>query len=147
MAERVIAGRPVVVGAAAGEALVSSEPLSFWGGYDFHTGAIIDRHHPLAGVRAGGRILAVPFTKGSSTTTAVLLEAVRAGTAPAAILTTGVDAFFALASIVADVMYGHPFPVVALAPHDFARLETGMRVTVERDGTIRYSRPVGSAAL
>ena len=42
--------------------------LSFWGGYDFHTGEIIDRHHPLAGVRAAGRILAVPFSKGSSTT-------------------------------------------------------------------------------
>ena len=147
MAERVIAGRPIVAGAAAGEALVSSEPLSFWGGFDFHTGTIIDRHHPLVGVRAAGRILAVPFTRGSSTTTAVLLEAVRAGTAPAAILTTGIDAFFALASIVADVMYAKPFPVVALDADDFARLESGMRVTVERDGTIRYSRPVGSAVL
>ena len=146
MAERVIAGRPIVAGAAAGEALVSSEALSFWGGYDFHTGTIIDRQHPLVGVRAAGRILAVPFTKGSSTTTAVLLEAVRAGTAPAAILTTGVDAFFALASVVADVMYAKPFPVVALDADDFARLETGMRVTVERDGTIRYSR-IGSAAF
>lgn len=135
-----IAGRPIVAGEAAGEALVSAEPLSFWGGYDFRTGEIIDRHHPLAGVRAAGRILAVPFTKGSSTTTAVLLEAVRADTAPAAILTTDVDTFFALASIVAGVMYEKPFPVVALAPPDFARLETGMRMTVERDGTIRYSR-------
>lgn len=135
-----IAGRPIVAGRAAGETLVSAEPLSFWGGYDFRTGEIIDRHHPLAGVRAAGRILAVPFTKGSSTTTAVLLEAVRAGTAPAAILTTDVDTFFALASIVADVMYEKPFPVVALTPQDFARLETGMRVAVERDGTIRYSR-------
>src|SRR5262249_14489227 len=102
VAARVIAGRAIVDGAADGEALVTAEALSFWGGYDFHTGEIIDRHHPLAGVRAAGRILAVPFSKGSSTTTAVLLEAVRAGTAPAAIVTTGVDSFFALASIVAD---------------------------------------------
>ena len=101
VADRVIAGRAIVAGEAEGEALVTHDALSFWGGYDFHTGEIIDRHHPLAGVRAAGRILAVPFSKGSSTTTAVLLEAVRAGTAPAAILTTGVDAFFALASIVA----------------------------------------------
>src|SRR5438552_9843946 len=105
--------RAIVPGEAAGEALVSNVSLSFWGGYDFHTGTIIDQHHPLVGVRAAGRILAVPFSKGSSTTTAVLLEAVRAGTAPAAIVTTGVDAFFALASIVADVMYGKPFPVIA----------------------------------
>ena len=138
-----IAGRPIVAGEAEGEALVTADALSFWGGYDFHTGEIIDKHHPLAGVRAAGRILAVPFSKGSSTTTAVLLEAVRAGTAPAAILTTGVDSFFALASIVADVMYAKSFPVIALEPGDFARLRTGDRLAVERDGTIRYSRSAG----
>jgi predicted aconitase with swiveling domain len=140
VAEHVIAGRPVVEGEAEGEALVTHDALSFWGGYDFRTGEIIDRHHPLAGVRAAGRILAVPFSKGSSTTTAVLLEAVRAGTAPAAILTTGADSFFALASIVAGVMYGKSFPVVALEADDFARLRSGERLVVERGGTIRYSR-------
>jgi hypothetical protein len=135
----VIVGRPIVPGEAEGEALVSPDALSFWGGYDFNTGAIIDRHHSLAGVRAAGRILAVPFSKGSSTTTAVLLEAVRARTAPAAILTTGVDSFFALASIVADVMYGTPFPVLALDPTDFAALVTGMYLHITPDGKIRES--------
>jgi len=137
VADDVINGRVVVAGQADGEALVTSEALSFWGGYDFQTGAIIDRHHPLNGVRATGRVLAVPFSKGSSTTTAVLLEAVRAGTAPAAILTTGVDAFFALASIVADVMYGKSFPVIALEPGDFASLRTGERLSVLADGRVK----------
>jgi len=138
----VIAGRAVVAGDARGDALVAQEPLSFWGGYDFQTGLIIDRHHPLAGARAAGRVLAVPASKGSSTTTAVLLEAVRAGTAPAAILTVGVDPFFALASIVADVMYGKSFPVVALTADEFATLSTGMRLTVSASGLIR-SEPDG----
>ena len=132
-----IAGRVIVAGQADGEALVTAEPLSFWGGYDFHTGEIIDRRHPLAGVHAAGRMLAVPFSKGSSTTTAVLLEAVRAGTAPAAILTTGVDPFFALASIVADVMYGKSFPVIALEPADFASMRTGERLSVGVDGRVQ----------
>jgi cis-L-3-hydroxyproline dehydratase len=135
----VIAGRPCVPGVARGEALVANEALSFWGGYDFRTGEIIDRHHPLAGARAAGRILAVPASKGSSTTTAVLLEAVRAGTAPAAILTIGVDPFFALASIVADVMYGKSFPVIALDAADFALLETGAQVAIDRDGRVSMS--------
>ena len=134
-----ITGRVIVAGEAAGEALVTHDALSFWGGYDFHTGEIIDKHHPLAGVRAGGRILAVPFSKGSSTTTAVLLEAVRAGTAPAAILTTGADSFFALASIVADVMYGRSFPVIALDAEDFASLRTGERLQIDAAGVIRRS--------
>ena len=137
MADRLIAGRPVVEGETEGEALVTHEALSFWGGYDFQTGEIIDKHHPLVGVRAAGRILAVPCSKGSSTTTAVLLEAVRAGTAPAAILTTGADSFFALASIVADVMYGKSFPVIALEPDAFASLQSGRRLIVERSGLIR----------
>jgi len=132
-----IQGTPIVAGEAEGDALVTREPLSFWGGYDFHTGEIIDRRHPLAGVRATGRVLALPFSKGSSTTTAVLLESVRADTAPAAILTTGVDSFFALASIVAGVMYGKSFPVIALEPADFARLESGGRLVVERSGIVR----------
>jgi hypothetical protein len=136
MAERVIAGRAIVAGDAEGDALVTHDALSFWGGYDFQTGEIIDRHHPLAGVRAAGRILAVPFSKGSSTTTAVLLEAVRAGTAPAAIITTGPDSFFALASIVAELMYGRSFPVVALDAKDFALLRTGERLAITRSGEI-----------
>ena len=125
-----------MAGAAQGEALVSREPLSFWGGYDYHTGEIIDRRHPLSGQVAAGRVLAVPFSRGSSTTTAVLLEAVRAGTAPAAILTTGPDHFFALASIVADEMYARPIPVVALPAADFAALRTGHWLEVREDGTV-----------
>ena len=129
-------GNVVVKGEARGVSLVSTEPLSFWGGYDYHTGEITDRRHPLSGAIGAGRILALPFTRGSSTTTAILLEAVRAGTAPAAILTTGVDPFFALASIVAGEMYASPIPIVALTPEDFARLRSGDQVEVRMDGMI-----------
>jgi len=134
-----IQGRAVVAGAATGELLVSNQPLSFWGGYDHQTGEIIDRRHPLSGQIAAGRILALPNTIGSSTTTAVLLEAVRARTAPAAILTTGVDSFLALASIVANEMYGRPIPIVALAEDQFARLKTGNHVQIQPDGSLLLS--------
>ena len=132
--EWMMEGEVIIPGEAEGVALVSAEPLSFWGGYDYKTGTIIDQRHPLAGQCAAGRVLGVPFTRGSSTTTAVLLEAVRAGTAPAAILTTGVDSFFALASIVADVLYGEPVPLIALAGDDFGRLATGDRIRIEEGG-------------
>lgn len=132
----VIQGRVVVAGEAAGELLISTEPLSFWGGYDYHTGEIIDRRHPLSGRIATGRVLALPHTIGSSTTTAVLLEAVRAGTAPAAILTMGVDSFLALASIVSAEMYGRAIPLVALDRAQFGRLRTGTRVRVGPDGAV-----------
>jgi predicted aconitase with swiveling domain len=131
-----IEARAVVRGHAMGSALVSSEPLSFWGGYDPKTGEILDRRHPLSGQRAAGRILAIPFTKGSSTTTQILLEAIRAGTAPAAIVSRGEDSFLALASIVADEMYGKPIPILAVSPEDFARLRTGQRIAIHESGRI-----------
>jgi predicted aconitase with swiveling domain len=136
MADVTIEGRVIVAGEAEGELLVSTQPLSFWGGYDHQTGEIIDRRHPLSGQIAKGRILAIPNTVGSSTTTAVLLEAVRAGTAPAAILTTSIDSFLALASIVAAEMYNRPIPIVALTAEQFEKLESGAKVAVRKDGTL-----------
>lgn len=129
----------VVAGAAHGRILFSMEPLSFWGGYDYHTGEVIDRRHPLSGEIASGCILCLPAARGSSTTTAVLLEAVKAGTAPAAIVTTGVDTFFALASIVADELYSLPIPLVALNPQEFALLRTGSTAELAVDGCIRIT--------
>jgi len=134
--ERVIKGRALVAGEVEAEALVADEPLSFWGGYDQRTGEIIDRRHPLSGKMAAARVLALPASRGSSTTTAVLLEAVKSGKAPAAIVTVAVDYFFSLASIVANEMYGKPIPIVAVAPEDFAALRTGQLIRVCQDGTL-----------
>ena len=133
-------GKVVIPGEARGEALVSREPLSFWGGYDWKTGEIIDRRHELSGSIASGRILAIPFTRGSSTTTAVLLEAIRAGTAPAAIVTTDVDFFFALASVVADELYASPLPLVALKQVDFEKLGSGDEIHIRAFGELTVRR-------
>lgn len=131
-----IQGQVVIRGVARGRALVSHEPLSFWGGYDWKTGEIIDRGHELSGRTAAGRILVIPFTRGSSTTTAVLLEAIRAGTAPAAIITTSTDFFFALASVVADELYASPLPLIALGERDFSKLTTDDEIRIQENGKV-----------
>jgi len=69
----------------------------------------------------------------------VLLEAVRQGKAPAAIITTGVASFLALASIVADELYGRNFPVVMVTEEDFTRIESGQWVAVNAEGVIEIS--------
>jgi predicted aconitase with swiveling domain len=142
-----IRAQPVVRGAAAGELLVSSEPLSFWGGYDPQSGEIIDRRHPLSGQSAAGRILVVPFSRGSSTTTAILLEAVRLDRAPVAILTTGKDTFFALTSIVAAELYGRSLPILSIATEDLALLMSGQRATISEDGAIILEDQDGTMAV
>ncbi len=140
MGKVTLQGKVIIPGKAQGKALVSNEPLSFWGGYDWKTGEIIDRRHVLSGAMAKDKILAVPFTRGSSTTTAVLLEAIRAKTAPAAILTTDTDFFFALASVVADELYASPLPLVALAEEDFSRLRTDDSVQITTTGIVTIMR-------
>ena len=144
---RIIEGKALVAGEANGALLVTDEPLSFWGGYDQWSGEIIDRRHPLSGENAKGKVLAVPASRGSSTTTAVLLEAIRNGNAPAAIVVSCVDRFFALASIVADEMYGRPIPVIALSEEDFASLKTGEQIEIFNNGQVAIEsvpRPVRS---
>ena len=136
MEKLVLIGKPVISGKANGIALVSHEPLSFWGGYDWKSGEITDRRHPLSGMNARGKVLVVPFTRGSSTTTAVLLEAIREGTAPIAIITTATDFFFALASVVAGELYEKSFPLIALLDPDFDLLKTGNQIEIAENGNI-----------
>ena len=140
MADLTLQGKVIIPGEAKGKVLVGNEPLSFWGGYDWKTGEIIDRRHRLSGSLAKDKILAIPFTRGSSTTTAVLLEAIRAKTAPIAIITTGTDFFFALASVVADALYAAPLPLIALSEDDFYQLRTDDAIQIKADGTLVVSR-------
>ena len=115
-------GRVVVAGNASGAVLYATQPLSFWGGYDAASGRITDTHHPLAGETAAGKALVLPATRGSSTTTAVLLEGIRRETAPAALITRGVDSFLALACVVGQEMYGRSPALVAVGKDEFRRL-------------------------
>ena len=110
-----VEGRTLVAGYAIGIALVLDEPLSFWGGLDPATGALIDTHHPQLGVNLVGRVLVMPSGRGSSSSSYVLAEAIRAGTAPAAIVLREPDGIIALGAIVAHALYGVSPPVVVLS--------------------------------
>jgi hypothetical protein len=123
--------RTLVAGAAEGEALVLDEPLSFWGGVDPATGTIVDVHHPQRGERVTGRVLVMPSGRGSSSSSSVLAEAVRAGTAPAAIVLLEPDPIIALGAIVARELYGVGLPVVVI---DRAPLGARIRVIATAEG-------------
>ena len=134
-------GRPVVAGAAEGTAIVSGEPISFWGGVSPRTGEITDRRHELSGAIVTGKVFVFPYGKGSSTASAILLEAIRAGTAPAAIINLKVAPILALGAIIAEELYHTTVPVVVLSPEDFAAIRAGDHVVVAPDGTVTASRP------
>lgn len=117
--------------------LHSRVPLSFWGGYDAETGRVIDTRHPLAGRIAAGSVLALPATRGSSTTTAVLLEAIRLGTAPAGLVTRGRDGFLALACAVGEELYGRSPALAAVDRDEFAALAAWDAVRIEPGRLVR----------
>jgi predicted aconitase with swiveling domain len=136
MAEHVMQGRALVAGVAEGSALVLSEPLSLWGGLNPDTGEIIDRHHPQSGQNVRGRALVMPAGRGSSSASSILLEALRQGNAPCAIIVREVDGILALGAVVAQTLYDVSMPVVVLTADDYARLGDGMRVRVATDGGV-----------
>ena len=107
--------RTLVAGTAEGRALVLDEPLSFWGGIDPANGDIIDARHPQYGAYVAGRILVMPSGRGSSSSSSVLAEAIRAGTAPAAIILGEADPILALGAIVARELFGTTIPVIVTA--------------------------------
>ena len=141
--DRYVSGRAVVPGSAEGTALVSRQPLSLWGGLNAETGEIIDRRHELSGATVTGRVFLLPRGKGSSTGSAVLLESIRIGTAPAAIITLKTEPIFALGSIVADTLYGRSVPIVVLPEESFHSIRTGDRIAIEPDGTLRIAAADG----
>jgi uncharacterized protein len=112
-------------------ALVLSEGLSLWGGMDPATGELIDAHHPQRGVNLSGRVLVMPSGRGSSSSASVLAEAVRAGTAPAAIVLGEPDLILAIGAAVAEELYGVRVPVVVMAPDELAAINDGDPFDVE----------------
>jgi uncharacterized protein len=122
--------RALVQGEAGGIALVLDEPLSFWGGFDPATGRVIDVHHPQRGALVTGRILVLPAGRGSSSSSYVLAEAIRSGTAPAAIVLREADPILALGAIVARELYGTRVPVVQLGDAAYGRIGDGERLRV-----------------
>ena len=123
-------GRTLVAGRAVGLALVLDAPLSFWGGIDPETGTLIDTHHPQRGALVTDRILVMPAGRGSSSSSYVLAEAIRAGTAPAAIILREVDGIVALGAIVARELYGTRLPVAVLDAHAYDAIGDGALLEV-----------------
>ena len=105
-------GRVLVRGRARGTAVVLEEPLSLWGGIDVGTGRVIDPRHPQHGVRLAGRIVVMPSGRGSSSSSSVLAEAVRLGTAPAGFVLSEADPILVLGAVVAAELYGRTVPVI-----------------------------------
>ncbi|MEM7112087.1 MAG: DUF126 domain-containing protein [Chloroflexota bacterium] len=117
----------LVSGSGSGLALILDEPLSLWGGLNPETGEITDRRHPQSGGIVSGQVLILPTGRGSSSASSILLEAIKAETAPTAIITAEVDGILTLGAVVAQEIYGQAPPVVVLSAADYTAVCAHLR--------------------
>ncbi|SFN32535.1 MULTISPECIES: aconitase X swivel domain-containing protein [Actinomadura] len=121
-------GRGIVPGLAEGEALVSHETISGWGGIDPATGTVIERRHELFGVCFTGKVLVFPGAKGSSGWSGFFQSTRLLGTAPLAMVFTTLSTKSALGAVVTRV------PAVSELDQDPVEIiQTGDHVTVDGD--------------
>lgn len=123
-------------GEAHGEVLALDAPLSFWGAFDPRTGVIIDVHHPQKGKCVSGTILMMRETRGSGTAPGGMAEAIRLGTAPAAIILVKPDINLAIGAMVAQTLYGQSCPIVSVGEADYRRLSRQRALAIDADGHI-----------
>ena len=96
-------GRLVSPGRARGRALVSREPLGFYGAVDPKTGIVIEKGHPLEGQCVTGRVLVFPCGKGSTVGSYVLYGLAKNGAAPCAIVNQKTETIVATGAILGDI--------------------------------------------
>jgi predicted aconitase with swiveling domain len=124
----VLRGRKVVGGCAEGEALVTRQTISGWGGVDAMSGTVIETRHELRGQSFKDRVLVFPGAKGSSGWSVVFHVARLAGTAPKAMIFNEMTTKIALGAVVART------PAITELDRDPLELiETGDWVKVDAD--------------
>jgi len=136
-----IRGRTVVPGVVVGEALVSHEPISGWGGIDPARGVIIEPRHELFGVCFTGKILVFPGAKGSSGWSGFFQSTRLLGTAPIGMIFARVSTKAALGAVVTRV------PAVTDLDADPCEvIKTGDWVRIDADGGVVEVTPASVAS-
>lgn len=126
-------GRVIIDGEAQGELLLLSQPISFWGGVDPATGIICQPAHPQYQQSIAGKILALPGTIGSSSSSAVMLELLYNKHAPLGLLLQTPDAILSLGVIVSREMNYGEIPIIEC---DLNTLSNGMAISMTADGYV-----------
>ena len=134
----------LIAGEASGQVVALSEPLSFWGGVHESEGTVIDVHHPQHGVSLAGRVLIMPSGRGSSSSSSVLAEVIRAGVGPSAIVLATADPILVIGALVAEALYGTVVPIVTLAPEDYARCAAARALRLTSAGGVEITQNAGT---
>jgi predicted aconitase with swiveling domain len=118
-------GRIIYKGKAEGEALVTSQPISFYGGVDPNTGVVTEKGHELQGQSVKGKILVFPQGKGSTVGSYTLYRMKKNGVAPVGMINKECETIIAVGAIISEI------PTIDKV--DISKIKTGNKVSIEND--------------
>jgi len=125
-------GRVISPGKAEGEAIVSTEPIGFYGGIDAKTGIVIEKGHPLEGKKVTGKILVFPCGKGSTVGSYVIYGLKKNNAAPAGIINKETETIVATGVILAGI------PCIDQV--DIDKIKNGDKIFLDADkGTVEVN--------
>ena len=139
----ILKGRRVVGGTAAGEALVTQQNISTWGGVDALKGIITERRHELNGQSFTDKILVFPSAKGSSGWSTVTQVIRLAGKAPKAMIIREINSLTGIGSVIMGV------PTITDLDKDPTKvISTGDWVRMDADkGIVEVTKKTGIPIL
>lgn len=121
-------GRKIFKGKIVGEALVTGDDISFYGGCDPETGEIVEKGHHLEGKSVSGKVLVFPSGKGSTVGSYVLYALKKAEKAPLAIVNKIMDPVVAVGCIISEIP--------AVDQIDIGKIQNGQKIEVDADNGV-----------
>ena len=118
-------GRTIYPGKTEGEALVSKEPIGFYGGIDMKTGIVIEKGHELEGKCVKDKILVFPYGKGSTVGSYVIYGLKKNGVAPKAIINKETETIVATGAILAGIVCVDGIDIDKIKDGDYIIIEAG----------------------
>jgi len=119
--------RTIYPGKAEGTALVSGQPIGFYGGIDAKTGIVIEKGSELEGECVKDRVLVFPCGKGSTVGSYVIYGLKKNGVAPAAIVNSETETIVATGAILAGIPCIDGIDIEDIETGDRLRIEAGER--------------------
>jgi predicted aconitase with swiveling domain len=120
-----LSGRKIYKGKATGEALVTKDGISFYGGVDPETGIVVEKGHELEGQSINDKILVFPSGKGSTVGSYVIYQMAKTGKGPKALVLQDCEAIVAVGCIISDIP--------CIDQIDISKISSGMNVSINAD--------------
>jgi len=146
----VLHGRKVVGGCAEGEALVTTQTISGWGGVNPMIGTVIETRHELRGQSFKDKVLVFPGAKGSSGWSAVFHMTRLANAAPKALVFNEMTTKIALGAVVMRIPSITDLdrdPLEVIETGDWVKVDADRGIVEIRKAAARSSRAETSAAV